>query len=407
MATLNMRPAPIAFTRRVTAALAAGIAVALVTHIATVFAYYIVNGASGENLAPINAYFVPSSLVLFVLASLAASLGAHRWVTTAAIAGVVAGVIAFWLGTGWGYVQAGGQWGADAGAYAASALVGPGTFFVAASAFVMVLVGGRVWSAVLRATAPTRRSIALVRTPSSRLAEGELTHLERTPVDLALADEQWQDYLEALESEGFETVEVPVADEHPDSVFIEDAIVVFGDVAVITRPGAESRRGETEAVHATVAELGFAVRSIEAPGTLEGGDVLKVGTTVYVGRSSRTNAEGIRQLRAIVTPLGYDVVAVPVKKTLHLKSAVSALPDGTVVGHAKLVDAPTLFPRFLALPEPGAIVLVLSDEAVLMSTSTPKSSALVDDLGYRVVTVDIGEFEKLEGCVTCLSVRLR
>lgn len=314
MGTLNTRPDPVAFTRRVTAALAAGIAVALVTHLATVVVYYVVNGASGENLAPINAYFVPASLVLFVLASVATSLGAHRWVTAAAIVGVVAGAIAFWLGAGWGYVQAGGQWGADAGAYAASALIGPGIFFVVASAFVMVLVGARVWNAVLRVTAPTRRTRVLVRTPSPRLAEGELTHLERTPVDLALADEQWQDYVEALEAEGFETVEVPAAADHPDSVFVEDAVVVFGETAVITRPGAESRAGETEAVHATVAELGYTVRTIEAPGTLEGGDVLKVGTTVYVGRSSRTNAEGCVSFARSSRPSGMRSLPCPSRR---------------------------------------------------------------------------------------------
>ena len=105
--------------------------------------------------------------------------------------------------------------------------------------------------------------------------------------------------------------------------------------------------------------------------------------------------------------LGYSVVTVPVSKALHLKSAVTALPDGTVVGFAKVVDNPALFERFLSLPEAGAAVVVLSDDTVLMAASTPKSIALIENLGYSVITVDISEFEKLEGCVTCLSVRIR
>nr|WP_192812268.1 dimethylargininase [Salinibacterium sp. PAMC 21357] len=257
------------------------------------------------------------------------------------------------------------------------------------------------------AVQPTRL-IALVRAPSSRLAEGELTHLDRVPVDADLADTQWEAYVEALRANGFETVEVAAADELADSVFIEDTVVVFGEVAVLTSPGAESRRGEIDAVRESVSSLALEVHEIIEPGTLDGGDVLKVGSTVYVGRGGRTNAEGIRQLRAIVSPLGYSVIAVPVEKVLHLKSGVTALPDGTVIGYADLVDNVDLYDRFLAVPEAeGAAVVVLSDDAVLMSSSAPKTAALIENLGYRVVTVDVSEFEKMEGCVTCLSVRLR
>ena len=153
---------------------------------------------------------------------------------------------------------------------------------------------------------------------------------------------------------------------------------------------------------------GVEVARILAPGTLDGGDVLKVGSTVYVGASSRTNGEGIRQLRAIVGPRGYRVVAVPVEKVLHLKSSVTALPDGTVIGHPDLLDASSLFPSFLPVPEPeGVAVVELSDETLLMSAAAPRTAEMLSGLGYRVVTVDISEFEKLEGCVTCLSVRVR
>jgi dimethylargininase len=244
--------------------------------------------------------------------------------------------------------------------------------------------------------------------PRARLAEGQVTHVERRAVDSDRADRQWEGYVEALGSHGWEVVEVPVAEGFADSVFVEDTVVVFGDTAVIGAAGHESRVGESEAVESLVRGLRLHVERIEAPGTLEGGDVLKVGSTVYVGSSSRTNAEGIRQLRRIVEPLGYEVVAVPVTKALHLKTALTALPDGTVIGFAPLVDEPSLFSRFLPVPEAeGAAVVVLDRETLLLSESAPHTAELLERLGYTVVSVDVSEFEKLEGCVTCLSVRVR
>lgn len=248
---------------------------------------------------------------------------------------------------------------------------------------------------------------ALVRPTSRRLAEGQLTHIERTPVDVDLAEQQWGTYCDTLDTWGFETVRVAGDDALPDSVFVEDTVVIVGDLAVLTSPGAETRRPETNAVRETLRGLGLELAAIELPGTLDGGDVLKVETTVFVGQGGRTNGDGIRQLRALLTPRGYTVVGVPVTKVLHLKSAVTALPDGTVIGHLDDVDHPGMFPRFLAMPEHGAAAVVLSDDTVLMASSVPASVALVESLGYRVITVDISEFEKLEGCVTCLSVRLR
>lgn len=248
---------------------------------------------------------------------------------------------------------------------------------------------------------------ALVRPTSRKLADGQLTHLERVPVDVDLAERQWADYVDALDGWGFETIRVDGDDDLPDSVFVEDAVVIFDDLAVLTSPGAESRRAETDAVGITLGTLGVEVARLELPGTLDGGDVLKIDRTVYVGQGGRTNGEGIRQLRALLTPRGWTVVGVPVTKVLHLKSAVTALPDGTVVGFPDEVDHPELFPRFLPVPERGAAVVVLSEDTVLMAASVPRSTALIESLGYRVLTVDISEFEKLEGCVTCLSVRIR
>ena len=250
--------------------------------------------------------------------------------------------------------------------------------------------------------------IALIRRPGPRLTEGIVTHIDRVPVDQLLACAQWENYVQAMEAAGWHTVEVPAADDCPDAVFIEDTVVMFKNVAVVTRPGADSRKPEIIDVEKVLDDLGSSINRIHAPGTLDGGDVLKVGDTVYVGRGGRTNAEGISQLRRILEPLGAIVVAVPLTKVLHLKSAVTALPDGSIIGYAPLVDDPQFFPRFVPVPEEsGAHVVLLGGGKFLMAADCPRSADLFADLGYTPITVDISEFEKLEGCVTCLSVRIR
>jgi dimethylargininase len=201
---------------------------------------------------------------------------------------------------------------------------------------------------------------------------------------------------------------VPPAEDCPDSVFVEDTVVVYGDRAVITRPGADERKPETAAVEELLGRLGYDVVSIQAPGTLDGGDVLKHGGTVWVGLGGRTNREGAEQLAAYLEAYGPTVVPVPLTKVLHLKSAVTALPDGTVIGYPPLVDDPAVWDDFLPVPEEsGSHVVLLGGDTVLMSNDAPRSQELFEQRGLEVVTVDIGEFVKLEGCVTCLSVRLR
>jgi dimethylargininase len=249
---------------------------------------------------------------------------------------------------------------------------------------------------------------ALVRRPGPRLAEGLVTHIERSSIDVQLADLQWVAYVDALRAEGWEVHEVEPAPHCADAVFVEDTMVVYGDVAVISLPGAESRRPEIEAAERAAAGLGLTIERIMLPGTLDGGDVLKVGSTVYVGQGGRTNAEGIAQLAAHLEPRGATVVTVPISKVLHLKSAVTALPDGTVIGFEPLVDDPSVFPRFLGVPEEGGShVVLLGGNRLLMSADAPRSAELFASLGYEPVQVDISEFVKLEGCVTCLSVRVR
>ncbi len=393
---------PLPLGRRLLAAILAGLATAIVAHVAIIFVFYVLQ-SSGLSIVPaVSNYFGGSSIALFVLATIAAAAGAfRRWYVAFPVA-VLVGVLAEAVGIVF-IILTQASWNEQAPGYVAQAL-GTNLLYVVLAIASTLCVGRWVWRAA--ASVPARPRV-LVRVPSSRLAEGQVTHIDRVELDEDLADAQWEAYVATLEAEGFDTVPVDPSDDHPDSVFVEDAIVIFGGTAVITNPGAESRKGETDALRPLARRLGFTVRAIEGAGTLDGGDVLKVGTTVYVGRGGRTNGEGIAQLRAIVAPLGYTVVPVPVTKVLHLKSAVTALPDGTVVGYAKHVDNPAVFDRFLPLPEPGAAVVVLGDDSVLMAASVPKSVALIESLGYRVVTVDVSEFEKLEGCVTCLSVRIR
>jgi dimethylargininase len=240
------------------------------------------------------------------------------------------------------------------------------------------------------------------------MAEGIVTYGAHAPVDAALAARQHAAYVEAIADAGWAIREVPPADALPDSAFVEDTVVVCGDLAVLARPGAAERRAEVAGTEEAVLALGLDVGRIEEPGTLDGGDVLSVGTTLYAGRGGRTNAEGIRQLRRHAASRGFAVVPVPLHRVLHLKSAVTALPDGTVIAaDPSLVDS-SPFPALRVVPEEaGSHVILLGGGTVLMAASAPRSAELFDDWGFDVIAVDIGEFEKMEGCVTCLSVLIR
>jgi len=392
--------------RRIAASIITALVVAVAAHLATIFTYSVSQGFEPTALAIANGAYLAGSLITFLLVFVAALAGAFtRWYGIL-IAAVVISVIAPLAGLLPRLLGAGVPLTAAVIEPLFATLAGIALAPLVYTALSIATLGRFTWNRVLAAPAsfsePATRT-ALVRLPSPRMADGEITHIERTPVDVELADEQWDAYVTALTDNGWKTLEVDAAPEAPDSVFIEDAVVIFGDTAVLGSPGADSRASEILGAEEAVRSLGLAVERIELPGTLDGGDVLKVGSTVYVGRGGRTNAEGIRQLRAIVSPLGYSLVAVPVTK-----SAVTALPDGTVIGYAPLVDDASIFDRFLAVPEEaGTAVVVLAPDTVLMSAAAPKSAALITELGYRVVTVDISEFEKMEGCVTCLSVRVR
>ncbi|WP_281258168.1 dimethylargininase [Compostimonas suwonensis] len=397
--------------RRTLAVFVSALAVTLVAHLVIVLAFFIAGGAQAIVLAQISDYFLLASTVAFVVLVLLGLAGSNTNLWAALGAGLAAAILGTLIGTTANTLTQGTALTPEVVLFVLGSLASINLLYILGMAVAAPTLGRRVYAAIVsRRGTPAlgTRHVALVRPPATNLAEGLLTHLERQAVDVALADEQWDNYVQALADHGWTTIDVEPADTLPDSVFVEDAVVLFGELAVITSPGAAVRRPETAAVEASVRELGLVVERIELPGLLDGGDVLTVGTTVYVGRSGRTNADGIRQLRALLAPLGYTVVAVPLTKVLHLKSAVTALPDGTIIGYVPLVDNTAIFPSFMAVPEPGgAHVVVLSEDTVLMAASAPQSAALVSELGYRVVTVDISEFEKLEGCVTCLSVLVR
>lgn len=254
---------------------------------------------------------------------------------------------------------------------------------------------------------------AFVRRPSPRLAEGLVTHVERSnDVDLTLAQEQWSGYVEALRAAGYTIHEVDPAPDCPDSVFIEDAMVIAGDLMVITAPGASSRAPEVDGARAAALAWGLRVvdladAPVEGDIALDGGDVLKVGDTAYVGVGGRTTEAGAAAFGHHLASVGYTVVPVQLTKTLHLKSQVTALPDGSVVGYEPLVDDPFFWPSFLAVPEPeGAHVVALGEHTVVMSDAAPRTAQVFRDRGLQVIALQISEFIKLEGCVTCLSVRL-
>jgi dimethylargininase len=240
------------------------------------------------------------------------------------------------------------------------------------------------------------------------MAEGLTTHIERRHVDVDLARRQWENYVAAFHANGWPTIEVEPADDLPDAAFVEDTVVVHADLAVIARPGAPERLSEVAGTENALASLGFRIARISAPGTLDGGDVLKLGSTFFVGTGGRTNSEGARQLAEIVEPLGITVVPVGISKVLHLKTSVTALPDGTVLGYLPVIDHPELIPGLEPIPERhGWRVVLLGEGRLLISTSAPATADLLERRGYRLVRVDISEFEKRESSVTCLSVRLR
>jgi dimethylargininase len=250
--------------------------------------------------------------------------------------------------------------------------------------------------------------LALTRAVPPSIVDCELTHLERSPIDWTRAARQHAEYEATLRALGCVIRRLPDLPDYPDSVFVEDTAVVFDECAVITRPGAASRRGEVESVAGALREW-RPLHHIDAPGTLDGGDVLRVGRRVYVGVSTRTNDDGVRQLADAIASFGYETIPVLVRDCLHLKSAATALPDGRVVIDAEKIGAAT-FRDVECIPvfdgeASGANVLSL-DQAVLAPVSAPRTRWRLEGEGYTIIPVDASELAKAEGALTCCSLIL-
>jgi dimethylargininase len=254
------------------------------------------------------------------------------------------------------------------------------------------------------------RFVALTRAVPASIGDCQLTHLaRREPIEVALAEAQHRAYERVLERVGCRLVPVAREDALPDSVFVEDTAVVFDEFAVLTRPGAESRRAEVASVARALAPL-RELFSIEAPGTVDGGDVLRVGSVVYVGASSRTNHDGIQQLARLIESRGYSVTEISVVKCLHLKSAVTQVGERTLLVNPYWVNREHFADFDLVMVDPnepsGANALRIG-EAVLYDEAHPSTRARLERAGIAVHPVNLGELAKAEGAVTCCSLILR
>jgi len=250
--------------------------------------------------------------------------------------------------------------------------------------------------------------IALTRAVSPAIARCELTHIGREAIDLDLAYAQHARYERALADAGCAIERVADGEDLPDGVFVEDVAVVFDEIAIVTRPGAESRRAETPGVVRALAPHRPLAR-IEPPATVDGGDVLVVGRRVFVGRSSRTNDAAVTQMRTLLEPRGYTVISVPVRGCLHLKSAATALDEGTVLVNRAWLDSDP-FTELELVPvapsEPGAANVLRVGGRIVCASAFPETRRLLERRGAHVVPLDMSEFAKAEGAVTCCSLIL-
>ncbi len=251
--------------------------------------------------------------------------------------------------------------------------------------------------------------IAITREVSPNFNECALTHLERQPIDLDLARVQHHQYEDALRELGCEVHSLPADPDLPDSVFVEDVAIVLDEVAIITRPGADSRKPEIESIAEALLPYRELCR-IEAPGTLDGGDVLRVGKTLYVGLSGRSNRSAIEQLRQHLAPHGYRVKGVSVGGCLHLKSAVTQVAEDTLLINPLWTDRRN-FDRMRCInvdsTEAYAANAVLIDNTIIYPSNFPKTQQRLTARGIQLKTVDASEVQKAEGAVTCCSLIFR
>lgn len=251
--------------------------------------------------------------------------------------------------------------------------------------------------------------IAITREVSPALADCELSHVPRAAIDVARAGTQHRHYQRALEALGCRVLSLPAEPALPDSVFVEDVAIVLDEVAVLTRPGAPSRRAEVAGV-ADLLRRHRPLLAIEAPGTLDGGDVLRIGHKLFVGESARSNAAGIARLGELLVTHGYWVQGVPIHGCLHLKSAVTQLDEDTVLLQPQWVERAWFADlRVIEVDpaEPHAANVLRIGDVLVMPASFPRTRQRLLDAGFQVVAVDVSELQKAEGAVTCCSLVFR
>ncbi|HNF93224.1 MAG TPA: hypothetical protein PLQ75_01130 [Anaerolineales bacterium] len=249
-------------------------------------------------------------------------------------------------------------------------------------------------------------TIAITRHISSRFNECEITHIERTPINLEIARSQHEAYVRALAELGCQVIELPEETELPDSVFVEDTAFILPEVAVITRPGADSRKPEVESIIPALSPY-RPLLHVATPATVDGGDVLVAGKQIFVGMSTRSNREVVIQLNALLEDFGYKVWGVELRDCLHLKTAVTRVNDQTLLLNKAWVDASN-FPGYdlieIDASEPFAANCLPVRGKIIYPTTFPKTRNLLENKGFRIVPVDLSELAKAEGAVTCCSL---
>jgi len=250
-------------------------------------------------------------------------------------------------------------------------------------------------------------TIAITHVPSPRIDNGERTYVGQSAIDYPRALDQHARYREVLRDCGADVRLLDANRDFPDSVFVEDTAIVLDEVAIVTPMGTASRRGEPPAIERELRQHRDDVQRIELPATIEGGDVTRVGRTLFVGVSTRTNARGIESLAAVAGRFGYRTVPVRIHECLHLKSACTVLPDQRLLVNPEWLELRDLQRvSMLAVPaeEPRAADVLSIHDMVCVAAAFPRTAELLDKLGFEVRPVDLSEFAKAEGGVTCLSL---
>lgn len=247
---------------------------------------------------------------------------------------------------------------------------------------------------------------AITREVSSRFNECEITNIDRAPIDVDTARAEHHEYVKALTQLGCQVIELPEERDLPDSVFVEDAAFILPEAVVITRPGADSRRPETESIVRALSPYRPLVH-VTDPATVDGGDVLVLGRNIYIGISTRSNEASVRQIQELLDKYGYKVTGVEMHDCLHLKTAVTKVDEKTLLINPKWVDT-VHFKDFdwieVDPSEPFAANCLPIGGAIIFPAVFPKTQKRLEQLGFKIVTVDVAELAKAEGAVTCCSL---